>query len=130
MVFLDSVRAEAEPVLRGDARGRSSAASPWVSAGPTACSFRWTLALLTSFLGAKLGANCGRRGAASGRIGLRSLQLIWPTGRCLATRSDGLPTPNPTSVASARVATSYSGALGASGGIPGYTWTVNGSLVP
>jgi hypothetical protein len=89
MVFLDSVRAEAEPVLRGDARGRSSAASPWVSAGPTACSFRWTLALLTSFLGAKLGANCGRRGAASGRIELRSLQLIGPTGRCLATPSDG-----------------------------------------
>ena len=36
--------------------------------GPAACSTCRTLALLTSFLGAKLGANVGRRRATSGHI--------------------------------------------------------------
>ena len=41
-----------------------------------------------------------------------------------------LPTPNPTSLGSATVSQSYSGTISASGGVPPYTWTVNGTSVP
>ena len=41
-----------------------------------------------------------------------------------------LPTPNPTSLGSATVNQSYSGTISASGGVPPYTWTVNGAPVP
>ena len=41
-----------------------------------------------------------------------------------------LPTPNPNSLGSATVNQSYSGTISASGGVPPYTWTVNGAPVP
>ena len=41
-----------------------------------------------------------------------------------------LPSPNPASLGSAAVNTVYSGSISASGGISGYTWTVNGGAVP
>ena len=41
-----------------------------------------------------------------------------------------LPTPNPSSLRSAGINLSYSGAINATGGIGGYTWTVNGNAVP
>ena len=41
-----------------------------------------------------------------------------------------LPTPNPGSLPSATINASYNGVINATGGSPGYTWTVNGSPVP
>jgi hypothetical protein len=40
-----------------------------------------------------------------------------------------LPSPNPSSLGSATTNASYSGSITATGGVPGYTWTVNGSSV-
>src|SRR5208282_4131492 len=40
-----------------------------------------------------------------------------------------LPTPNPTSLGPATVNQSYSGTISASGGVPPYTWSINGTTV-
>jgi large repetitive protein len=40
-----------------------------------------------------------------------------------------LPTPNPGSLGSALVGQSYNGSITATGGVPNYTWTVNGTAV-
>jgi hypothetical protein len=41
-----------------------------------------------------------------------------------------LPAPNPSSLGTAGITLSYIGAVNATGGIAGYTWTVNGTPVP
>jgi hypothetical protein len=41
-----------------------------------------------------------------------------------------LPSPNPQSLGSGVVGSAYGGAINASGGIPGYTFTLNGTAVP
>ena len=41
-----------------------------------------------------------------------------------------LPVPNPTSLGAGTITVPYSGTISATGGIPGYAWTVNGSTVP
>jgi hypothetical protein len=41
-----------------------------------------------------------------------------------------LPAPNPSSLGTAGITLSYIGAVNATGGIAGYTWTVNGTSVP
>jgi len=41
-----------------------------------------------------------------------------------------LPAPNPTTLGSATTTQSYSGSIVATGGVPPYTWKVNGSSVP
>jgi len=41
-----------------------------------------------------------------------------------------LPTPDPSSLGSAVVGQTYSGAINVSGGTPNYAWTVNGAAVP
>lgn len=41
-----------------------------------------------------------------------------------------LPAPNPSSLGTAGITVSYIGAINATGGIAGYTWTVNGNPVP
>ncbi len=41
-----------------------------------------------------------------------------------------LPAPNPSSLGTAGITLAYSGAINATGGIAGYTWTVNSSPVP
>jgi hypothetical protein len=41
-----------------------------------------------------------------------------------------LPTPNPASLGAATITAAYTGSIVASGGLSGYTWTVNGTAVP
>jgi hypothetical protein len=41
-----------------------------------------------------------------------------------------LPTPNPTSLPSATVTVPYTGSINSSGGVPPYTWSVNGVSIP
>ena len=41
-----------------------------------------------------------------------------------------LPAPNPNSLGTAGITVSYIGAINATGGVAGYTWTVNGAAVP
>ncbi|MGH9476179.1 MAG: beta strand repeat-containing protein [Terriglobales bacterium] len=59
---------------------------------------------------------------SSGAAGTASLNLA-------AYAALALPAPNPASLPAASTSGAYTGAINAAGGVPGYTWTVNGAAL-